>query len=142
MVEGANVSGAGTETPFEVREHPGLMLLDWPIILMTVSSPVCNVKAVDFKPISSNYGKRLCHGVSDNTYRPHDSRSRLPWNRNRSALYRLYPNDFKLDATLGLIGARWIIEAMREGQDPQSIAIEWINLSISVLVKRAKYLLY
>jgi uncharacterized protein YbbC (DUF1343 family) len=59
-----------------------------------------------------------------------------------SALYRLYPNDFKLDATLGLIGARWIIEAMREGQDPQSIAIEWDKSLNQFLVKRAKYLLY
>ena len=143
MVEGANVSvGRGTETPFEVLGAPWIDAVRLADYLNDRVIAGVTFKAVDFKPDSSNYGKRLCHGVriilTDRmTLDPAYLGIEIV-----SALYRLYPNDFKLDATLGLIGARWIIEAMREGQDPQSIAIEWDKSLNQFLVKRAKYLLY
>jgi uncharacterized protein YbbC (DUF1343 family) len=59
-----------------------------------------------------------------------------------SALYRLYPNDFKLESTLGLVGARWIIDEIRYGHDPQSIALKWEKTRDEFCAMRAKYLLY
>ena len=143
MVEGANVSvGRGTETPFEVLGAPWIDAVRLADYLNDRVIAGVMFKAVDFKPDSSNYGKRLCHGVriilTDRmTLDPAYLGIEII-----SALYRLFPNDFKLDATLGLIGARWIIEAMREGQDPQSIAIEWNKSLKQFLATRAKYLLY
>jgi len=58
------------------------------------------------------------------------------------ALYRLFPRDFQLDKTLGLIGARNVLQAIKEGKDPQSIALLWQGPLEKFLKLRAKYLLY
>ncbi len=143
MTEGANVSvGRGTSTPFELLGAPWIDSVRLADYLNNRAIAGVTFRPVDFTPDSSNYGKRLCHGVriilTDRlTLDPAYLGIEII-----SALYRLYPNDFKLDATLGLVGARWIIEAMREGRDPRSIAIEWDKPLKQFLVKRAKYLLY
>jgi hypothetical protein len=42
-----------------------------------------------------------------------------------SALYRLYPRDFLVDKTLGLVGERSVLQAIKEGKDPQALASLW-----------------
>ncbi len=143
MAEGANLSvGRGTSTPFELLGAPWIDAVRLAEYLNNRAIAGVTFRPVDFTPNSSTHGKRLCHGVriilTDRlTFDPAYLGIEII-----SALYRLYPNDFKLDATLGLVGARWIIEAMRKGRDPRSIAIEWDKSLKQFLVTRAKYLLY
>jgi hypothetical protein len=59
-----------------------------------------------------------------------------------SALYRLYPKEFKLDDTVDIIGAWWVLAAIRKGEDPHSIALQWQKPLDRFLDLRAKYLLY
>lgn len=59
-----------------------------------------------------------------------------------SALYRLYPKSFELNKTLGLIGAHWVLQAIKNGQDPEVIVRRWQKALDTFLTLRAKYLLY
>jgi len=59
-----------------------------------------------------------------------------------AALYKLFPNDFEIDKTLPLLGARWVLEAVKSGQDPRRIAYRWEGPLEHFLRLRAKYLLY
>ena len=56
--------------------------------------------------------------------------------------HRLYPRDFQLEKTVGLIGARWIIQAIKNNQDPGAIAHNWQVTLDEFRSRRAKYLLY
>jgi hypothetical protein len=59
-----------------------------------------------------------------------------------SALYRLYPRNFHLEKTVGLIGARWVIRAIENGQDPKAIVYSWQGALDALRSRRVKYLLY
>jgi len=59
-----------------------------------------------------------------------------------SALHHLYPLSFKLEGTLGLIGARAVVDAIENGQDPRTIVSNWQDALRDFRKLRAKYLLY
>lgn len=143
MIEGANVSvGRGTGTPFEVFGAPwvdGRQLANY-----LNSRKIAGVEftSTTFTPYESNYHHQLCHGV----------RIALE-NRNildapalgieiASALHALYPQQFTLGDTLGMIGARSVLSAIRAGEDPRIIAANWQNPLADFRQMRAKYLLY
>jgi len=42
-----------------------------------------------------------------------------------STLFRLHPMQLELARTLGLIGARWVVSAIRADQDPGGIVQQW-----------------
>jgi len=47
-----------------------------------------------------------------------------------------------IDKTLPLIGARWVLKAIKEQQDPQFIVRQWKKQLEQFRKKREKYLLY
>jgi uncharacterized protein YbbC (DUF1343 family) len=59
-----------------------------------------------------------------------------------SALHRLYPGNFQIDKTLGLIGSREVLKAIKNGQDPISIVQNWQGALEDFCKLRSKYLLY
>ncbi len=59
-----------------------------------------------------------------------------------SALERLYPRRFNLDETIGMIGARWIVTSLYEGEDPRTVASRWQSGLTGFRAVRDKYLLY
>jgi uncharacterized protein YbbC (DUF1343 family) len=59
-----------------------------------------------------------------------------------SALYRLYPNDFQIDKILDLIGSHQVLNAIKDGQDPNSIVLQWQVQLEQFRKLRSKYLLY
>ena len=59
-----------------------------------------------------------------------------------SALYSLYPKNFELDKTLSLIGARHVLDEIRNNMDPREIALGWQQALQEFRRDRAKYLLY
>ena len=59
-----------------------------------------------------------------------------------SALHQLHPQQFKLGDTLGMIGARATLNAIRDGEDPRSIVASWRDPLDNFRQLRAKYLLY
>ncbi len=143
MAEGASVSvGRGTATPFEILGAPWIDAVRLTEYLNNRAIAGVTFRPVDFTPESSNYGKQLCHGIriiltDRNILDPAYLGLEIV-----SALYRFYPNDFKLDATLGLVGAKWVLNEIRHGQDPRTIANKWEMPLEEFRAMRAKYLLY
>lgn len=143
LVEGANVSvGRGTETPFEVLGAPwidGQALADY-----LNRRQIAGVRFVPlaFTPTASRYAKHRCHGVRIVLHDRQALDVAVLGIEIANALFRLYPQHFQLQKTVGLIGARWILQAIRRGQDPRAIARTWQGSLASFRRLRGKYLLY
>lgn len=96
----------------------------------------------DFTPTDDCYAHRLCHGVQLVLVDRQGLDAAALGIEIASALYRLYPRDFHLNQTLGLIGARWVLQAIEDSQDPAAIALRWQDALDEFRKLRAKYLLY
>ncbi len=143
LVEGANVSvGRGTPTPFELLGAPWIDGEKLSGELNRRAIPGVTFRTVAFTPESSSYKKHLCRGVRLTlTDRQALDSSHLGIELI-SALHRLYPEVFRLDATLGLVGARQTLEEIRQGRDPRAITLAWEETLAAFLKLRAGYLLY
>jgi uncharacterized protein YbbC (DUF1343 family) len=97
---------------------------------------------VAFVPAASPYRGQRCEGV----------RLRLV-DRNAldgpalgielaAALYRLYPGEFQLDRTLGMVGSPRVLQAIKCGDDPREIQRRWQPGLEAFQRLRAQYLLY
>jgi len=143
MVEGANVSvGRGTDTPFELV---GASWIDPAAILSYLDDrkiPGVRFRSADFTPSAGAYAGRSCHGVRISL----DDRLALDSPALGieliAALHRLYPNDFKIDATLSMVGSRRTLDQIKSGVDPKQIVAGWQPELENFRILRARYLLY
>lgn len=97
---------------------------------------------VDITPTSSRFKNEVCHGVQIILI---DRQALDPTALGveiTAALYRLFPREFQLDKTLDIICARWILQAIKDGQDPCSIVVRWQKPLEQFRKIRSKYLLY
>ena len=143
MVEGANVSvGRGTWSPFELIGAPWIESQRLAAYLSSRSIPGVQFAAADFTPEADAFANRRCHGVRLIL----EDRKLLDTPELgvelASALYRLYPAQFQLARTLGAIGSRDTVDAVRHGDDPRLIARSWKSQVEAFLEARRKYLLY
>ncbi len=143
MVEGANVSvGRGTATPFELLGAPWIDGKKLAAYLNQRQIQGIRFVARDFTPNGNRYAHRLCHGVQIDLVDRQVLDAAALGVEIASALYRLYPRDFQLEKTLGLIGERRVIRAIKNGQDLGAIAQDWQATLDEFRSRRAKYLLY
>jgi uncharacterized protein YbbC (DUF1343 family) len=143
MIEGANVSvGRGTDTPFELFGAPWINAEKLSAYLNSRDIRGVSFGPVHFIPDSDIYKNTACHGVRMAlTDRQALDVAELGI-EIAGVLYTLYPGEFQLDKTLGLIGSRRILQAVRDGLNPHSIPFLWQNTLEEFLTLRAKYLLY
>jgi uncharacterized protein YbbC (DUF1343 family)/CubicO group peptidase (beta-lactamase class C family) len=143
MVEGANVSvGRGTDSPFELVGAPWIDGERLAAYLNGRKIAGVMFQPTEFTPTESRFKDRPCHGVRVVLADRDVLDAPALGVEIVGALHRLYPADFQLDKTLGLVGARWVLQGIREGEDPRSIARRWqSNLAVFQRL-RAKYLLY
>ena len=59
-----------------------------------------------------------------------------------SALHRLYPGKFQLRKTLGMVGARSVLQAVTDGQDPRMVVSGWQGPLEEFIRLREGHLLY
>jgi len=97
---------------------------------------------VGFKPAGSIFKDELCQGVRIVLTDRQTLDSAALGIEIISALYILYPNDFRLNDTLGLIGSRKVLQEIRDGLDPKTIEKNWQGPLSQFLKLRSKYLLY
>ncbi len=143
LVESSNVSvGRGTDMPFEVVGAPWIdreRLAGW---LNRRNIGGVSFEPVSFTPKSGPFANKPCGGA----------RLRLT-DRDKldapalgielaSALYRLYPSRFQIDGTLGMIGSREVLQAIKNGADPRDIRTGWMREVSDFCRMRDKYLLY
>ena len=143
LAEGANVSvGRGTPTPFEILGAPWIDGNNLTRCLNERHISGVRFSPVVFQPASDIYKNHLCHGVKVTLTDRRALDSPLLGIEILSALYRLYPKRFAIDDTLGLIGDGSVLLAIKEGQDPRSIALSWQKPLELFLLLRSKFLLY
>jgi uncharacterized protein YbbC (DUF1343 family) len=143
MVEGANISvGRGTETPFELLGAPWVKAKELAGYLNRRKIQGVRFIPVDFIPKSSRFENQLCHGIQIVLTDRQALDSPALGVEIASVLHRLYPNDFHLDKTLSLIGSPEVLQAIKEGQDPNSIFLNWYASLEQFCKLRSKYLLY
>jgi len=143
MVEGANLSvGRGTDTPFELLGAPWVDGRKLAAYLNARQIQGVRFLAVDFTPRQDRFDGQGCHGVQIALLDREALDSPEVGVEIAAALYKLFPNDFEIDKTLPLLGARWVLEAVKSGQDPRRIAYRWEGPLEHFLKLRAKYLLY
>ncbi len=143
LVEGSNVSvGRGTNTPFELLGAPWIHAKELAGYLNKRKIHGVRFMPVDFTPASSRFKNEVCHGVQIILV---DRQALDPTALGveiAAALYKLFPGEFQIDKTLDLIGARWILQAIKDGQDPCSIVVRWQKPLEQFRKLRSKYLLY
>ena len=144
MIEGANVSvGRGTATPFEAIGAPWVDGRKLSAYLDARRVQGVRFLPDDFTPASSRFSGELCHGVRIDLVDRDALDSPELGVELASALFRLFPNDFKLDSTLPLVGSRAVVEGIRLGRDPHRLAYEWEQNQLqSFRLTRAGSLLY
>jgi len=143
MVESSNVSvGRGTSTPFELLGAPWIAGEELASYLNNRRIKGIRFIPVEFTPATSPFKNQLCHGVQIAVLDRQILDSPALGVEIVSALYRLYPKDFQLGKTLGLIGSREVLQAIKNGQDPAAIAQNWLEPLEQFYKLRSKYLLY
>lgn len=143
LVEGSNVSvGRGTDTPFELLGAPWINAKELVSYLNTRNIQGIRFKPVVFTPTSNPFKNTICHGVKIILVDRRVLDPTILGIEIAVALYRLFPKDFQLDKTLDLIGSRRILQSIRDGEDPNSIALQWQDALKQFHKLRAKYLMY
>ncbi|MEW6584302.1 MAG: exo-beta-N-acetylmuramidase NamZ domain-containing protein [Nitrospirota bacterium] len=143
MVEGANVSvGRGTNIPFELLGSPWVDAKELSEYLNKRKIQGVRFMPAEFTPSRDRFKNELCRGVQIILI---DRRALDPAALGVeiiSALYRLFPKAFEIDKTLDLIGTRWLLQAIKNGEDPNAIVRRWQDSLKQFLDLRSKYLLY
>ncbi|WP_461258912.1 exo-beta-N-acetylmuramidase NamZ domain-containing protein [Acidithiobacillus sp.] len=143
LVEGANVSvGRGTDTPFELVGAPWIEAGRLAEFLSARDIPGVRFVPVVFTPSASRYQGRRCHGVRIVLTDRHALNAAALGVEIASALTRLYPEKFQTRRILGMVGARWVLEAIQRGEDPRLIVAQWRSSLQDFERLRSRYLLY
>jgi uncharacterized protein YbbC (DUF1343 family) len=141
--ESTNISvGRGTDTPFE---HVGAPWIDGAKLADALNArqiPGIRFYPVRFTPTSSKFANEECQGVfivvTDRAaVRPVRVGVELA-----SALLKLFPDKFQIDAAARLFGSTQGLGRIKAGDDPATIAQSWAAAEARWRLLRAKYLLY
>jgi len=143
VVEGTNVSvGRGTDTPFELLGAPWIKSRELAAYLNARGIAGVRFVPVSFTPSASIHSGQKCEGVNivltdrDGLDAPELGIELA------SALWKLYPADFKLDRIMTLLANQAAYDALVAGQDPRRIAQDWQEGLDRFLQVRKKYLIY
>ena len=143
LVEGSNVSvGRGTDMPFELLGAPWIQGKEFTDYLNNRKIPGLGFQPAGFTTSSSPYKGQVCYGVRIVLIDRQALDSAALGIEILSALYQLYPKDFQIDKTIYLIGARSVLQAIKEGKDPHAIVQDWQETLSQFRQLRSKYLLY
>jgi uncharacterized protein YbbC (DUF1343 family) len=142
-IESTNLSvGRGTDTPFEHVGAPwvdGVQLAD---ALNARAIPGVRFYPVRFTPASSKYANEECQGVFIIVTDRAALRPVRVGVEIASALSRMYPAQYQLDAAGRLFGSRDALARIRSGDDPAAIAASFAAAEARWRLLRSKYLLY
>lgn len=143
MVEGANVSvGRGTETPFELLGAPWVDSKALAQHLNARAIAGVRFEAATFTPREWAFAGQPCQGVRIVLTDRNRLDSPLLGIELASALYRLHGDSFKIDRTLGLLGSRESLDAIKAQRDPREIARAWTPPLEGFRLRRERHLLY
>ena len=134
--------GRGTDTPFELLGAPwinGKELADY--LNRRGIAGVFFIPS-DFTPDANRYQNQLCHGIRIILTDRHTLNSPLLGIEVASVLYQLYPAEFRIQEILGMVGARWVLQAITDGRDMKMVSSQWPYGIKEFSALRNQYLLY
>jgi uncharacterized protein YbbC (DUF1343 family) len=142
-IEETNISvGRGTDTPFEWIGAPWIDGARLAAELNARNIPGVSFYPISFTPTSSRYANELCQGVFILVMDREVIRPVRVGLEVATALFRMYPAQYKLDDAHHLLGSRDVLARVRAGEDPARIAASWANDEAGWRLLRAPYLLY
>jgi uncharacterized protein YbbC (DUF1343 family) len=142
IIEGANISvGRGTDMPFEVVGAPWINAKKLSAYLNNRKLGGVRFMPVEFKPLSDNYEGKTCYGVRIIVTERDALNSPALGIELASALYSLYPGEFAVDKTIGLIGDD-ALSAIKKNRSPNLIKMDLQEPLNQFMNIRSKYLLY
>jgi uncharacterized protein YbbC (DUF1343 family) len=143
MIEGTNISvGRGTDTPFELIGAPWIKPKELADFLNARMLQGVRFVPITFTPTSSNYKGLPCGGVNIIlTDRNFADMVELGLEL-ASALKKLYPNEYKTDRLIQLLGNQAALDELNAGVDPRRIAQDAQEQIDQFVQVRKKYLLY
>jgi uncharacterized protein YbbC (DUF1343 family)/CubicO group peptidase (beta-lactamase class C family) len=143
LVEGTNVSvGRGTDTPFE---HVGAPWIDGQKLAAALNArrlPGVSFYPTSFTPTASRFKGEACSGVFMLVTDREALRPVRIGVEIAAALYRQHGSAFQVDKMLTLLGSPRVLERIKAGDDPASIASSWSADEGRWRLLRAKYLIY
>jgi uncharacterized protein YbbC (DUF1343 family) len=143
LVESANISvGRGTATPFELVGAPWISGPQLAGYLRQRHIAGVAFEPVTFVPTSDRFRGQRCGGVRLRLADRAALDSPALGIELLAALHRFYPRELQIERTLGMIGSREILRALKNGDDPRNIKQRWHAGLEAFRRLRAKYLLY
>jgi uncharacterized protein YbbC (DUF1343 family) len=143
MIESANISvGRGTDTPFE---QVGAPWIDGQALSDTLNArhlPGLRFYPVTFTPTAAKFPNERCQGVFIVVTDRAAVRSVRLGVELASALTKMAPDKFLMDANVRLMGAPADIAKIKSGDDAAAIAAAWSSAEARWRLLRAKYLIY
>jgi uncharacterized protein YbbC (DUF1343 family) len=144
LLEGTNISvGRGTEAPFERLGAPWISSRKLAAFLTGRRIPGVRFLPESFTPSGGNeYDGKLCEGVRMLVTDRMALDSPELGVEIASALWKLYPREFRLQSIDPLKLDRSTLSAIEAGTDARRIAAGWKSATASFVIRRSKYLLY
>lgn len=143
MIEGAEVSvGRGTDTPFELVGAPWIDAGTLASALEATKPAGAQFIPTEFEPAAGPYAGERCHGVHIRITDRDALDTPALGLALAATLHRLYPEKFSLNRTLGSIGNRATLEAIRAGVPHDQIIAGWRKDIDAFLERRTPHLLY
>ena len=143
LVEGTNVSvGRGTDTPFELLGAPWIKARELAQYLNAREISGVRFVPVSFTPSASNYSGMECEGVNilltdRNAFDAPELGIELA-----SALHKLYPEQFHMEKMNEILINQSVYDAIKGGEDPRRIALDWQSALAKFQQIRQEYLIY
>jgi uncharacterized protein YbbC (DUF1343 family) len=134
--------GRGTDTPFEVLGAPWIHGHEFSAALSSRHIPGIRFAPARFTPKSDIYQGEVCQGVTISITDGGRLDSMRVGLEIAAVLYRLYPDQFRIEKTIELLGSRSTVERLTRGDAPADIVSGWAADLDKFRTMREKYLLY
>ncbi len=138
---GVNV-GRGTETPFELFGAPWIKSVELAAYLNRRFVPGVRFVPTRFTPNAGPYNGEPCEGIALVITDRATLNSMLMGLEIAAALWKMYPENFKVDKLITLLGNAAALERLKKGDAPTRILDEASDEIDAFRRLRGKYLLY
>lgn len=139
----SNISvGRGTETPFELFGAPWIDAEKLTAELQSRISGAVQFTPCHFIPTDNKFKGEECHGTRITIVDQGEFDSIGTGLQIVSSLYKLYPETYKIDPNIGLIGSRDVIERIKKGESADQIRSSYQKDLDAFINIRNDFLLY
>lgn len=143
VMEYTNISvGRGTDTPFEVVGAPWIDGQKLATHLNSRNLPGVRFVPIRFKPTTSVHKGLDCGGINIVIMNRATFKSVRTGLEIASALRKIYPNDWKPERFMGLLGNQEAYDRIIRGEEPAEIEKTWQIGITDFMRRRAQFLLY